>query len=486
MVSAPCAQRESKSVPGTAVYRRRQPERSVVYQVLQGHLETWLAGCREVDEEGFPVAGYIEQDFRKYLECGILAHGFARARCAGCGYNFLIAYSCKGRGICPSCNTRRMAETAAHLVDHVFPQVPVRQWVLSFPKRLRYFLARDADLLNRVLRIFLDSVQKALQSCCLNTPDHARLGAVTFVHRFGSALNGNIHFHCCIIDGLFSAEGEAVQFDEAALTPEVIAGVQAQARERILRLFKRRKLLSPEVVDSMREWSHAGGFSLNADVTVLAGDRSGLERLFRYCARPIFASERLQWIEKDQRLIYRLPKPRPNGQTVLMLTPLEFLDKLALLIPPPRKHRHRYHGVLAPNAPLRQVVTTYAGLPLSDKPVLPDQKSVNTEDLTGGHSKLPSSSVYLWAILIARIYEILPLVCPQCGGEMAIITFITEADPIQRVLNHIGEPSKPPQIASARAPPVEWDTDFDQTLLQKSGQQAEPVPEFEYDQTVNW
>ena len=261
MTSVTCAQRESKRVSGTAVYRRRQPERRVVYQVLQGHLETWLVGCREADEAGFPVAGYIEQDFRKYLECGILAHGFSRARCAGCGYNFLIAYSCKGRGICPSCNTRRMAETAAHLVDEVFPQVPVRQWVLSFPKRLRYFLARDADLLNRVLRIFLDSVEKALHACCPDAPEHARLGAVTFVHRFGSALNGNIHFHCCIIDGVFSAKDEAVQFDEAALTTEVITGVQAQVRERILRLFKRRELLSPEVVEAMREWGHAGGCS---------------------------------------------------------------------------------------------------------------------------------------------------------------------------------------------------------------------------------
>jgi hypothetical protein len=148
MVAAACSQREIKSAPGTAVYRRRQPERSTVYQVMQGHLETWLAGCRQADEEGLPVAGYIEEDFRKYLACGILAHGFARARCAGCGYDFLIAFSCKGRGICPSCNTRRMVETAAHLIDQVFPQVPVRQWVLSFPKRLRYFLARDSDLLN--------------------------------------------------------------------------------------------------------------------------------------------------------------------------------------------------------------------------------------------------------------------------------------------------------------------------------------------------
>ncbi|MGH8473881.1 MAG: transposase zinc-binding domain-containing protein, partial [Gammaproteobacteria bacterium] len=80
-----------------------------------------------------------------------LAHGFARARCGGCGHDFLIAYSCKGR-VCPACNTRRMAETAAHLVDEVFPQVPVRQWVLSLPKRLRYFLHHDPALIGPVLR----------------------------------------------------------------------------------------------------------------------------------------------------------------------------------------------------------------------------------------------------------------------------------------------------------------------------------------------
>ena len=87
----------------------------------------------------------------------------------------------------------------------------------------------------------------------LNAPDHARLGAVNFVHRFGSALNGNIHFHCCVIDGVFSAEDETLRFDEAAITPEAIAQVQAEVRERVLRLFKRRELLSPEAVDAMRE-----------------------------------------------------------------------------------------------------------------------------------------------------------------------------------------------------------------------------------------
>ncbi len=64
---------------------------------------------------------YVRKAFEKYLECGIFAHGFARARCNDCGHDFLVAFSCKGRGVCPSCNTRRMAETAAHLTGHVFP-----------------------------------------------------------------------------------------------------------------------------------------------------------------------------------------------------------------------------------------------------------------------------------------------------------------------------------------------------------------------------
>ncbi len=277
------------------------------------------------------IPSHVDQDFRNYLQCGILVHGFARAYCADCGHDFLVAFSCKGRGFCPSCNTRRMAETAAHLVDQVFPRVPVRQWVMAFPKRLRYFLHHDADLVNRVLGIFLAIVENALKSCSPGAPSNARIGAVTFVHRFGSALNANLHFHCCIIDGVFSVENEQVRFDEAVLTDEAMVKVQAQVRERVLRLFKRRGLLAPETVNDMREWRHGGGFSLNADVTVPAWDRTGLERLLRYCARPIFASERLRWIEQNQRLIYQLPKPRPDGRTVLSLTPLEFLDKLTVL-----------------------------------------------------------------------------------------------------------------------------------------------------------
>jgi hypothetical protein len=64
-------------------------------------------------------------EFDTFLECGLLARGFLRLRCGDCGHDKLAAFSCKRRGFCPSCGARRMAQTAAHLVDHVIPHVPV-------------------------------------------------------------------------------------------------------------------------------------------------------------------------------------------------------------------------------------------------------------------------------------------------------------------------------------------------------------------------
>lgn len=82
---------------------------------------TWLELTRD-SASGSSVPAHVEGEFRRYLECGILAHGFARARCGQCRHDFLIAFSCKGRGVGPACNARRMVETAAHLAEHVMPR----------------------------------------------------------------------------------------------------------------------------------------------------------------------------------------------------------------------------------------------------------------------------------------------------------------------------------------------------------------------------
>ncbi len=108
------------------VYRPRRPTTTPLYPVVQHHLETFLAAqATERDPMGYGVPSWVEKDLRAYLRCGILAHGFARVRCDDCGHKRLLAFSCAGRGVCPSCNTRRMAEVAAHITDHVLPHLPV-------------------------------------------------------------------------------------------------------------------------------------------------------------------------------------------------------------------------------------------------------------------------------------------------------------------------------------------------------------------------
>ncbi len=128
-------------------------------------------------------------------------------------------------------------------------------------------------------------------------------------------------------------------------------------RVRVLRSFARSGLIDSDDVRAMLTWENSG-FSLDAEVRIAARDRAGLERLLRDCARPPFALERLDGVD-DQHVIYRLPRAQRDGSTVFSLTPLELIDHLAALIPPPRLHRHRYHGVLAPNSPVRAVATAY-------------------------------------------------------------------------------------------------------------------------------
>ncbi|MFM8415517.1 MAG: transposase zinc-binding domain-containing protein [Planctomycetota bacterium] len=118
-----------------------------------------------------PRAGYVEEELRGYLECGILCFGFGRALCTGCGQGLVIAFSCKGRGVCPSCNGRHMAQTVAHLVDHVIPPVPVRQWVISVPKRLRCFLANRPEAVAAHTKIFLAETERLLSAAAGVTID---------------------------------------------------------------------------------------------------------------------------------------------------------------------------------------------------------------------------------------------------------------------------------------------------------------------------
>src|SRR2546425_3025823 len=140
---------------GAFEYIPRKPDETVVYGVVAEQLETFLA--RQQARER-PVPRFVEREFRDYLTCGFAEHGFLRLHCDTCGHDRILPFSCKHRGWCPSCGGRRMADAAAHLVDRVLPRVPVRQWVLSLPFKLRYRMAYDAKLLADIFNIFLRAV----------------------------------------------------------------------------------------------------------------------------------------------------------------------------------------------------------------------------------------------------------------------------------------------------------------------------------------
>ena len=251
--------------------------------------------------------------------------------------------------------------------------------------------------------------------------------------------------------------------------------MQATLRRRILRAFVGRGLLESFESKEMLAYKHSG-FSVDAGGCIEAHDRAALERLLRYCARPPFAMDRLR--KEGAELVYRCAKQnsepasdkRGANADELTLTPLELIDRIAALVPPPRTHRHRYFGVLAPNSPLRHAVTAMAAAAHQKSAARAEPPATgdgthgpapmgpmgNPIAPTSEHAPPKHAAHYLWAVLIARIYEVFPLLCPLCGGQMRITAFITHSADIRQILEHIGTDSEPPRVAPARGPPL-WD-----------------------------
>src|SRR5881296_4294994 len=186
------------------VYRPRDAEHTVLHQVIAEHLDAFLGAVAEAgDGAGLPQ--FVEREFREFLLCGVFEAGVARFQCEGCAREHLVPCSCKGRGFCPSCGGRRMTERAAHLVDAVLPRVPVRQWVLTLPYRLRYRLAWDHALCRAVLGVYARTLLAIYaRTARAHGIRDSQTGTVTVIQRFGSGLQLNVHFHTLVLDGVFS------------------------------------------------------------------------------------------------------------------------------------------------------------------------------------------------------------------------------------------------------------------------------------------
>ena len=441
------------------VYERRRPELGTLYQVVRDNLQTLYAAV----EDGFaaPLPAFVRDEFERYL------------------------------AFCGSCLGRRMAQSAANLVDHVLPMVPLRQFVITFPFELRARLAYDGKLLGAVTRIAIDSILGFYKRRMRDVAGVVgQSGAVSVVQRTSSDLRLNPHLHAIVLDGVFAADNGSPVFhplthlDDSDLADllQVIrvrlvnfllrCGVVEGRQELILLnddFAEREPALAQLAAAAVAGLLPAGpdmrqrqpialrgqpgievnaalsvtemGFSLHAATTASADDARGREALARYAFRPPIAQERLH-ILPDNLVRIELKRPFSDGTVAIDLDPLSLLCRLAASVPPRACHLVHYAGILGAASKLR---------PLVVPPLPADDQSATSHS----HRERPPthrSRYRPWAELLKRTFHVDVERC-QRGGRFKLRALVIEAHNIERLLRYLGEPLEPPRRSPARDPP---------------------------------
>ncbi len=375
----------------------------------------------------------------------------------------------------------------------------------DLPYRLRYRLAWDHDLCRAVIAVFIRAVLGWLRRRAqLDDVADGRGGAVAVLQRFGGALNLNVHIHALVLDGVFTKDqaGTVAFHPTPSLTALDVAEVLATAEPRIARLLNRRGIgdrddsaaemyawtaeapvlaglaaasvqgrvalgsqrgarirrlgAPPDEVTSRalgRCHARSNGFDLHAGVAVPAGQRERLERVCRYALRPPVARERLSVTDTGQVRL-QLRQRWADGTKHLSFDPVEFLGRLAVLVPRPRINLVLYHGVLGARAAWRPaVVPRDLASQVEDKSRTEDLTGQGAEDSHTPKADRRRARGRRWAELMRRTFGFDVLACPRCRGRLHLIALIDQAPIIQRILRHLGRPSEIPTPAPAGAPP---------------------------------
>jgi hypothetical protein len=368
-------------------YQRRQSEKSFLYRTIETY---WPLFVTEQARVGKKLPLFIHQEFDDYLKCGLPEFGFVRTYCYQCQYSGVVAFSCKRRGFCPSCSGRRMNDEAGHIIKNVIPEITTRQWVLSFPYKIRYVLSHNQKLSNELLKIFIRTIESYQRKRIKNK--NAKIGAITFIQRFGSALNLNVHFHTLITDGVYLPQKDQTYLFQRLPHPKheelqiLVNKIKIKIERKLQKLNLAQEDQLPFEEDSLgdiaqlsiaqraafgerkgQKLRHYGikpneavpenpdpttasnsGYSLNARVWISYNKRKKLEQVIRYMARGPIAQDRMTETYNNQ-ILYKLKTPWKNGITHFSYLGLDYIARLVALIPPPKMNMIRYHGVFAPN-----------------------------------------------------------------------------------------------------------------------------------------
>jgi hypothetical protein len=397
-------------------YCPRHPERSAFYQLFETHFDSYLRAYEErFEPRSGPLRPVVVRSVEEFLSCGRLQGGFARIRCTKCRKEHLLAFSCRTRNFCSSCQAKRSVLFAEKLAAEILAPVPHRHWTFSIPRVLRGLFERERSLLSLLSQTAYASILKTFQAF-LGHKD-VRPGCVLSLQTYGAyGANFNPHCHGLVSDGAFSADGEFLPL------PSLDASAVMEVFRRILLLrLHQAERLSESFMNNLLSWVHPG-FSVYAGPPVDAARIASIESQARYITRPVLAMDALEKLDNGSLVLKTPPDPR-TGATSIELDPLEWIHRITSHIPDPGRHCQRFYGAYSNRGRIRVPARDHedAGLPAA----LPEQD----------HSDASSQARSTWAHLIKRIFEADPLLCP-CGGRMRIVSFITDPRVVDRILRH--------------------------------------------------
>ncbi len=193
------------------------------------------------------------------------------------------------------------------------------------------------------------------------------------------------------------------------------------------------------------------GFSLHAATAVKAHERDRLEKLLRYVGRGALSNDRFS-LDDEGNVLYKLKNSYDDASHIL-LSPLELLEKISGIIPPPKRHQITYYGCLSSHSRIRPLIVPSKrdepGKKESDAklPSTAENEGTDSRDkkeVTGNVDKKKNSNYISWAELLKRSYKIDITLCRKCGGRLRVISMIREADTIRKILDFLGLGADPP------------------------------------------
>jgi ribosomal protein S27E len=361
----------------------------------------------------------VQEAVNKYLDCGNPHNGFARIKCKDCGTEKMLMFSCKIRGFCPSCHAKRREVWSEWMMEELLLDTPHRQVVFTIPKMLRIFFKYNRSLLSGLCLCAKKAIVKYFKAV---TGNELTPGIIAIIQTFGSRINAHPHLHFLVSEGGSDLKGRFLsvsRFNDDLLR-------EIFTRE-VFSFLIHKQLINQELVKKILSWRYTG-FHVHSRVRAL--NKAETERIGKYAIRPVVSLNRLSFDQTQGQVIYQYGKH--SGETVHM-DYLEFIARVTSHIPDKGQVMIRYYGLYS-NAHRGKMKKE--GKNPSHPQIIEDETSFR-----------PSRG---WAEMIKKVYEVDPLLCPKCHGQMSIVSFIEDHKVIDKIINHLklsfkAERPPPPQ-----------------------------------------